>query len=73
MNEGQYDSKNVEHISIENIEVVSNGMDWKSRHLEAEKRKKIGGTASRHLPYRMLNKIEMRILSCVRLWDIADR
>ena len=39
MNEGQYDSKNVEHISIENIEVVSNGMDWKSRHLEAEKRK----------------------------------
>ena len=37
--EGQYDSKNVEHISIENIEVVSNGMDWKSRHLEAEKRK----------------------------------
>ena len=26
MNEGQYDSKNVEHISIENIEVVSNGM-----------------------------------------------
>ena len=23
MNEGQYDSKNVEHISIENIEVVS--------------------------------------------------
>lgn len=25
MNEGQYDSKNVEHISIENIEVVSNG------------------------------------------------
>ena len=28
MNEGQYDSKNVEHISIENIEVVSNGMDW---------------------------------------------
>ena len=57
MNEGQYDSKNVEHISIENIEVVSNGMDWKSRHLEAEKRKKIGGTASQHLPYRMLNKI----------------
>lgn len=39
MNEGQYDSKNVEHISIENIEVVSNGMDWKSRHLEVEKRK----------------------------------
>ena len=39
MNEGQYDSKNVEHISIENIEVVSNEMDWKSRHLEAEKRK----------------------------------
>lgn len=39
MNEGQYDSKNVEHISIENIEVVSNGMDWKSRHLESEKRK----------------------------------
>lgn len=33
MNEGQYDSKNVEHISIENIEVVSNGMDWKSRHI----------------------------------------
>ena len=30
MNEGQYDSKNVEHISIENIEVVSNGMDWKT-------------------------------------------
>ena len=26
-------------ISIENIEVVSNEMDWKSRHLEAEKRK----------------------------------
>ena len=26
MNEGQYDSKNVEHISIENIEVVSNGI-----------------------------------------------
>lgn len=27
MNEGQYDSKNVEHISIENIEVVSNGIN----------------------------------------------
>ena len=32
MNEGQYDSKNVEHISVENIEVVSNGTDWKTRH-----------------------------------------
>lgn len=39
MNEGQYDSKNVEHISVENVEVVSNGMDWKSRHLEAEREK----------------------------------
>lgn len=38
MNEGQYDSKNVEHISIENIEVVSNGMDWKSRHEQIEDR-----------------------------------
>ena len=27
MNEGQYDSKNVEHISIQNIEVVSNGLE----------------------------------------------
>ena len=32
MNEGQYDSKNVEHISIENIEVVSNGMDNITNH-----------------------------------------
>ena len=37
MNEGQYDSKNVEHISIENIEVVSNGMDWKSRHPRSQR------------------------------------
>ena len=35
MNEGQYDSKNVEHISIENIDsCCPYGMDWKSRHLE---------------------------------------
>ncbi len=46
MNEGQYDSKNVEHISIENIEVVSNGMDWKSRHLEAEREKPKSATES---------------------------
>ena len=37
--EGQYNPKDVECISVENLEVLPSGADWQSRHLESEKRK----------------------------------
>ena len=37
--EGQYNPKDVECISVENLEVLPSGVDWQSRHLESERRK----------------------------------
>ena len=37
--EGQYNPKDVECISVENLEVLPSGADWQSRHLESERRK----------------------------------
>lgn len=37
--EGQYNPKDVECISVENLEVLPSRADWQSRHLESEKRK----------------------------------
>lgn len=36
---GQYNPKDVECISVENLEVLPSGADWQSRHLESERRK----------------------------------
>ena len=37
--DGQYNPKDVECISVENLEVLPSGADWQSRHLESERRK----------------------------------
>ena len=37
--EGQYNPKDVECISVENLEVLPSGADWQSRYLESERRK----------------------------------
>lgn len=37
--DGQYNPKDVECISVENLEVMPSGADWQSRHLESERRK----------------------------------
>ena len=37
--EGQYNPKDVECISVENLEMLPSGADWQSRHLESERRK----------------------------------
>ena len=37
--EGQHNPKDVECISVENLEVLPSGVDWQSRHLESERRK----------------------------------
>lgn len=57
MNEGQYDSKNVEHISIENIEVVSNGIKAGIWKLKREKPKSATESISRLNRVRNQQKI----------------